>query len=80
MIEQVAGVDELVSRTRPLRTEIQTRLLRVVLEEAERRDTARVPVGCRLLAARPEHGQRKNRKKRGDSSPFHPWHPFWVHI
>ena len=30
--------------------------LRVVLEEAECRDTSRVPVGCRLLAAGPEHG------------------------
>lgn len=56
MIEQVAGVDELVSRTRPLRTEIQGRLLCVTLEEAEHRDSICVPVGCRVLAARPEHG------------------------
>jgi hypothetical protein len=61
--KQVARVNELISWTRPRRTEIQSRLLRVVFEEAERRETTGVPVGCRLLAARPEHGKYKRGHK-----------------
>jgi hypothetical protein len=70
VIEQVAGEEELVAWARSPRTKIQTRLLRVVLEEAKRRDTTCVLVGCRLLATDPQHGAAKQPQETRRSPPW----------
>jgi hypothetical protein len=80
MIKQIAGVEEFISRTRPRSAKIQRRLLRVMLEEAERRDTTCVPVGCCLLTARSNHGYQKSSSKCNYASSFCPWHPFCVQM
>jgi len=69
VIEQGAGEDELISWTVPLGTEVQSRLLIVVLEKRESIATL-VPIGSALLTAPPEHGQQKSGEKRDEARTF----------